>query len=551
MNTLKRILLTLLSFIFVVQSYSQCEALGGLQGEITDPITGLTIEYTAVLSPTQSLQTFSALLNSCDIEFPQIPAPFSGLNGSAPNTITYSFSQPITSVGVIIAFIGVINSSLATEIFTFNTDTGIPTITVNSGSCQPMNVNGNVTDNIGIFGALNAIHTITSSTPFNSFTITTLSSGISLPGLNANGGSSYALCNNTLVAPCPLPEVNLGADTLLCNSETLLLDAAVSNGSYLWQDNSTQPAFLVGEPGTYFVQVSNSCGTVSDTILVEYNFTPSIDLGEDMLLCDANSFTLNVDSGENSLLWQDGSTNNSFIVTQSGIYWAELSNGCGSSSDSISVQLITSPTLKVDYSIDCDGLSVDFEINLNWNTSTPNQTGINFGDGSTSNFSNPNHTYSTNGNYTVNFSAISQEGCDASLNIPLILYPSPEAVINTSSVCSNFIDFSAVISTNNPNLTVDSQFWILFDDSIFTQNPSLEIVHPSGNYDGVFGITLSNLCAYNFPFNFFLNPAFDPNLVGLPNVITPNGDGLNDKFTIDEGFGDCVEFRIDFLNRWG
>lgn len=37
----------------------------------------------------------------------------------------------------------------------------------------------------------------------------------------------------------------------------------------------------------------------------------------------------------------------------------------------------------------------------------------------------------------------------------------------------------------------------------------------------------------------------------VPNIITPNGDGMNDVFLIDDIFNDCVPYTIDFLNRWG
>ena len=37
----------------------------------------------------------------------------------------------------------------------------------------------------------------------------------------------------------------------------------------------------------------------------------------------------------------------------------------------------------------------------------------------------------------------------------------------------------------------------------------------------------------------------------IPNVITPNGDGINDFLDISEILISCIEFEIDILNRWG
>ncbi len=65
-----------------------------------------------------------------------------------------------------------------------------------------------------------------------------------------------------------LPVVVFPGDTMLCEGQSLLLDATNPGGMYRWQDGSTTPEFLVTESGIYSVEVSLSgCDTVfSDTI---------------------------------------------------------------------------------------------------------------------------------------------------------------------------------------------------------------------------------------------------------------------------------------------
>ena len=84
------------------------------------------------------------------------------------------------------------------------------------------------------------------------------------------------------------PQLDLGADTILCYGKSIILDATNKHSAYLWQDNSTTSSYKVQERGIYRVTVSNKCGSASDTISVDYTdcecfiqvpnaFTPNID----------------------------------------------------------------------------------------------------------------------------------------------------------------------------------------------------------------------------------------------------------------------------------
>ncbi len=67
----------------------------------------------------------------------------------------------------------------------------------------------------------------------------------------------------------PVPNVNLGNDTNLCNGENLILDVSTPYSTYLWHDLSINPTFIVNEQGMYWVEVTNNCGTSSDTINID------------------------------------------------------------------------------------------------------------------------------------------------------------------------------------------------------------------------------------------------------------------------------------------
>jgi gliding motility-associated-like protein len=64
--------------------------------------------------------------------------------------------------------------------------------------------------------------------------------------------------------------VNLGNDITICSGGSVLLNPHISNASYLWSDNSTNPTNIVSNAGPYWVRISvNNC-TASDTIDVYY-----------------------------------------------------------------------------------------------------------------------------------------------------------------------------------------------------------------------------------------------------------------------------------------
>lgn len=74
------------------------------------------------------------------------------------------------------------------------------------------------------------------------------------------------------VSLLPPPVFSLGADTALCQGDTLLLEAPAGLQVEQWQDGSNGPSFTVAQAGDYALQASNSEGcTGSDTITIAYS----------------------------------------------------------------------------------------------------------------------------------------------------------------------------------------------------------------------------------------------------------------------------------------
>jgi gliding motility-associated-like protein len=163
-------------------------------------------------------------------------------------------------------------------------------------------------------------------------------------GLYTFTPSASAACatNATLpVVVLPLPNVNLGNDTTICESSVFVLNATVPNplAIYLWQDGSTNPTYTVTQPGNYSVIVTSGPCSKTDNINISFNLKPRFTLGDNTTICPGQTLVLSTGLTDPLLdyLWQDGSTNATLTVTQPGTYYVDVSNTCGPTRDTIDV----------------------------------------------------------------------------------------------------------------------------------------------------------------------------------------------------------------------
>jgi gliding motility-associated-like protein len=145
------------------------------------------------------------------------------------------------------------------------------------------------------------------------------------------------------------PFVSFDPDpVILCEGEILEIELDPNMGDFVWQDGSTNNFYAITGSGHFWVNVINECGTDHGDIYVEEVADPTFDLGPDQYICSAQlPILLDVsNSGGETYLWQDGSTEDNFLITAEGNYSVTVTNACNSASDDIEI-VVEDVTLNV------------------------------------------------------------------------------------------------------------------------------------------------------------------------------------------------------------
>ncbi len=187
------------------------------------------------------------------------------------------------------------------------------------------------------------------------------SSGATTTAINVSVAGTYycivsnGMCSDTtstitvVVNPAPTASISAGGPTTFCTGGNVTLTVASAN-SYLWSTGATTQSILVSASGTYdcVVTGANGCTANSNSISVTVVPPPTanISAGGPTTFCAGGAVTLTA-SGGTSYLWSTGATTSSIVVTQSGSYTVDVSNGsCGVTSTAINVTVNPLPNVQ-------------------------------------------------------------------------------------------------------------------------------------------------------------------------------------------------------------
>ena len=245
----------------------------------------------------------------------------------------------------------------------------------------------------------------------------------------------------------------------------------------------------------------------------------------------------------------NGDTTQTISVTSTNDYIAILQTGNGNvmclGQDTIKVGFFPRPLINFmpDTMDGCSPVTVHFE-----NGSLPVDASYswNFGDGNMSTNNAPTHVYSNAGTYNVSLTATTGEGCEETYQVNNIIkvYAQPKA---------DFTIFPPLVNIQNPVITFtnlstngNNPYWTFGDGENSTEMDPVGSLGSIGVYDVWLVYKTEEGCVDSIMKN--VNVIDDS--ITIPNVITPNGDGLNDYFTVDN-IDAFLTNEVIIFNRWG
>lgn len=296
-----------------------------------------------------------------------------------------------------------------------------------------------------------------------------------------------------------------------------------TNASIPSSNLQNPPVISFNATGTYNVNLTVNEGLPSQSNMCKNVVVISginVNLGNDTTICQGNNLTLNAGNLGCTYLWSTNQTTQTINISSAGTYWVQVTNAGGCiASDTINVNISNHSNLNLgnDTSL-CIGQSITLDAGNGastylWNTGVTTQT------------------ISVNqiGSYWV---TITNGLCSASDTISIISIDAPPIIDlgNDTLLCQG------TTLTLSPGIGFTKYLW-----STGSTLPQILVTEP-GNYS----VTVWN---GNCPSSDNILLKECESEIWIPNVFTPNGDGINDEFY--PVYSNIEEITLYIFNRWG
>jgi gliding motility-associated-like protein len=343
----------------------------------------------------------------------------------------------------------------------------------------------------------------------------------------------------------------LTGDLSICSGETTTLTIETS-GSVVWSTGATTNSIIVSPLNytSYQATVTQQNGN-SSTVSANVTVFPTYNYSIVQSICNGETYNFNGinydDPGLYSILFQTQNGCDSIInleIIVNAVYSDTIEASICSGSNyffegqNYSQAGVFSVTNQSQWGCDSSKTLV-----LNVNPTFEQNNQVTSCDSYLWNLSG--QTYTSSGIYP--YQLITSDGCDSIVNLDL-------TIINTPN--------PPVLSINSPKCPGD--FFLL---NATPSNYPISWLGPlnfsSSSFENTFPSTLSNQGIYSASLNNngcetevveilaqiqFINDLED---IEMPNILTPNADGVNDEWDLSSYAESCSNFTLKIFNRWG
>lgn len=155
--------------------------------------------------------------------------------------------------------------------------------------------------------------------------------------------------------------------------------------------------------------------------------------------------------------------------------------------------------------------------------------------------------FGENGPHTVTLT-VGENGCVASYTATVVTYPLPTVLFTPDPASPQQIGTDVLFTDLSPppGPTVVSSFWTL-DDAVVQEGAGDWLWEDAA--PGIHTVALTFVTADGCTARYALPYRIIPEDVVIPNVFSPNGDGVNDRFHIENA--EFVDNELSIYNRWG
>ena len=325
--------------------------------------------------------------------------------------------------------------------------------------------------------------------------------------------------------------VNAFGDTTICSNDPINRDiyGAPGMAKYTWSTGATSRLTNVTKTGKYYLigETANKCKSL-DSVLVSQYSPVKVDV-RDTTVCPSVvvTFDSKINTGGNTtVVWSDGASGRTANITTPGLYWVKVTVGLCSTRDSFTIKnFLYEFKMGKDLRY-CEKIDTTLTITL------PNVTKIVWNKEVTG----PVFRLTAPGKVVVELH--NSNDCPEKDSIEVKLFPNP--IVNLgpdTSLCLSempTLDAGAGMIAYLWNTGATSQKIIGYDSGLYW----VKVKDPEGcvNRDSV------NLNKRKDAF---------PSIIFMPNAFTPNGDGRNDMYPMNQYMVKGSLYNVKLFNRWG